>query len=159
MMDVPGITIVEMPHGAAAWREAVKLRERILRAPLGLEFSPEELAAESGDLHLGAFEAVTGAVIGCLVLSPVEGKPGVCRMRQVAVTESRREEGIGAALVMRAEVFAAARGFREMTLHARESVAGFYERLGYAAEGSPFVEVTIPHRAMRKTLEAPTESG
>ena len=58
-----------------------------------------------------------------------------------------------------AEVLAAARGFREMTLHARESVVGFYERLGYAAEGSPFIEVTIPHRAMRKTLEAPTESG
>ena len=41
---------------------------------------------------------------------------------------------------------------REVTLHARANVVGFYERLGYSAQGDPFLEVGIPHRHMRRAL-------
>ncbi len=39
-------------------------------------------------------------------------------------------------------------------LHGRVAVQPFYERLGYAACGEPFEEVTLPHIEMRKFLEA-----
>ena len=39
-----------------------------------------------------------------------------------------------------------------MVLHARQTAVPFYERLGYETYGEPFVEVTIPHIAMRMAL-------
>jgi len=39
-----------------------------------------------------------------------------------------------------------------MLLHARETAVSFYTELGYEVFGEPFVEVTVPHRKMRKTL-------
>jgi predicted GNAT family N-acyltransferase len=37
-------------------------------------------------------------------------------------------------------------------LHARTGAEGFYLRLGYAKEGEPFEENTIPHIRMVKWL-------
>ena len=138
-------------HQAPDYREAIRLRDRILRAPLGLSFSDEELEAEAADFHLGAFEATDRRLIGCLVLSPLTDE-GTLKMRQVAVTESYRGQGIGKALVRYAESFAREEGFTVMVLHAREPVVPFYEALGYQVEGSPFLEVTIPHRRLAKAL-------
>jgi predicted GNAT family N-acyltransferase len=39
-----------------------------------------------------------------------------------------------------------------MTMHARVSATGFYEKLGYEIRGEQFDEVTIPHYIMEKVL-------
>ena len=51
-----------------------------------------------------------------------------------------------------AENVARERGYRMMTMHARKSAIGFYEKLGYKIYGNEFVEVTIPHFEMHKKL-------
>jgi predicted GNAT family N-acyltransferase len=56
-------------------------------------------------------------------------------------------------LVDYAERFARARGWRRITMHARESTVPFYERLGYRKLGERFIEVTIPHFIMEKALK------
>ena len=73
-------------------------------------------------------------------------------MRQVAVDEKLRGIGIGRKLVEFAEINALRLGATEMVLHSRVSAQSFYERLGYRAEGEVFIEVTIPHIKMTKTL-------
>ena len=55
-------------HGTKEYQQMVKLRDDILRKPLGLSFSPEELENEKSNLMIGAFE------IG-LTPSPVSTKP------------------------------------------------------------------------------------
>ena len=45
-----------------------------------------------------------------------------------------------------------AAGIRHLRLAARQTAVGFYARLGYAVDGEPFIEKTIPHRTMRKML-------
>jgi predicted GNAT family N-acyltransferase len=47
---------------------------------------------------------------------------------------------------------ARAENIAELTLHSRETVTGFYEKLGFHSEGDIFEEVGIPHRKMRKSL-------
>jgi predicted GNAT family N-acyltransferase len=37
-------------------------------------------------------------------------------------------------------------------MHAREVAVGFYRKCGYAVQGEPFLEVTIPHFHMEKKL-------
>ncbi|MHC5057879.1 MAG: GNAT family N-acetyltransferase [Planctomycetota bacterium] len=139
----------EVAHGSDEYRETVALRDAILRAPLGLAFEPAELDAESDSRHLACFDE--GQLIGCLVLKPLSAS--TVKMRQLAVAEDRRGEGVGSGLVKYAEDLASQLGFGEMVMHARDAAAPFYERFGYAREGGTFVEVTLPHVAMRKRLD------
>lgn len=141
----------QFSHHDPAYRDAIALRKRILRTPLGLVFTKEEIQAEAADYHLGAFANRGKILIGCLVLSPLG--EGSLKMRQVAVDEAFRGQGVGKALVAVAETIGQEHGFTEMTLNAREPVVSFYEALGYQAVGPPFLEVTLPHRRLRKALE------
>ena len=134
-------------HGSPAYDALVELRRAVLRRPLGLDFTREQLAAESRQLHLGAWEGE--APVGCLALL-VDG--AAARMRQVAVAPEAQGRGIGRRLVLEAEDEARRRGAARMELHARQTAVAFYERLGYCAEGGLFTEVGLPHRLMSKAL-------
>ena len=137
------------------YEQAVRLREAVLRRPLGLGFTAQELDDEAGSHHIVALEDdddgdEDGACVGCLVLGPIDAK--VVRMRQVAVQPERQRQGIGRALVAFAEQSARARGYREIVAHVREPVISFYASLGYEVTGSRFIEVTLPHVPMRKII-------
>jgi len=142
--------LVEIPHGTAAYERTVALRDAVLRRPLGLAFTREELDAESASHHLAALAGDAETVLGCLVLEPLSA--AVVKMRQVAVAPEQQRRGLGTALVAFAERFARAHGYGEIVLHAREHMAAFYDRLGYQRTGARFIEVTLPHVAMRKRL-------
>lgn len=146
----PCLEFREISHRSANYQNAVAMRDRILRAPLGLSFSEEELEAESADWHLGGFDPSTGELVACLVLSPLT--ESVAKMRQVAVVENRQRQGIGSSLIQFAEAFALSHGVCQLELHARAEVVAFYLRHDYEVEGPVFLEVTIPHRKMRKAL-------
>lgn len=135
-------------HGSPEYEAEVALRASILRQPLGLTFSADELATEAGSHHIGCY--VDGELVGCLVLQPIDARQ--IQMRQVAVGESVKGRGIGRMMVEFSEDFARKHGFEEMTLHARETAIPFYERLGYTKLGDRFTEQTIPHRAMVRSL-------
>jgi predicted GNAT family N-acyltransferase len=126
----------------------VALRDDLLRRPLGLTLTPEELALEASDYHVACYEQ--GKLIGCLVLTPLPN--GEMKMRQVSVPEAEQGKRIGTAMVEFAERFAREHGFDWMTMHARETAVAFYEKLDYERCGERFEEVTIPHWEMRKKL-------
>lgn len=137
-------------HGSEAYAAELALRKSVLRDPLGLEFSQEELQTDARSIHLGCFHG--GRLLGCLVLTPAG--EGDIRMRQVAVVPEMQRRGIGTALVEAAEALARETGFRRMFLHARESAVPFYARLGYRVLGDPFFEIGLLHREMVKPLTA-----
>jgi ribosomal protein S18 acetylase RimI-like enzyme len=142
------IELREVSHGSPEYEDGILLRERVLRNPLGIEMPPNLRAEEVNLQHLGAFEGER--LVGYLVLHD-QGN-GVVRMRQVAVDFDRQRRGIGKALVTRSEGLARSSGYTTMTLHARETAVAFYQALGYEIFDEPFVEVTVPHRKMRKPL-------
>ena len=137
-----------VPHNSPEYAQAVDLRKRILRWPLGLDLSPEELAAEFKETHLVATQK--GKVIGCLVMVP-KGE-GVVKMRQVAVEPHLQGQGIGVQMVRASEEWARSAGFARIELSARDTAVPFYLKLDYALVGEPFEEVTIPHRKMMKVI-------
>jgi GNAT superfamily N-acetyltransferase len=152
LASMPGVPpISEIAHGSRAYEAAVRLREAVLRRPLGLGFTREELDEEATSIHIAALEGDDDAAcIGCLVLLPIDA--GTVRMRQVAVEPDRQRQGLGGALVAFAEQAARTRGYREIVAHVREPVIPFYARLGYELSGPRFVEVTLPHFLMRKSI-------
>jgi ribosomal protein S18 acetylase RimI-like enzyme len=139
----------EIAYDSTEYDASFVLRSRVLREPLGLRPGPEERPAEAGLVHLGAFDG--GVLVGCLMLED-QGE-GRVKMRQVAIDFHRQRGGVGTGLVRFSEAVARRAGQREMVLHAREKAVPFYERLGYQTRGEPFVEVTLPHIAMWRSLD------
>ncbi|MDE1895527.1 MAG: GNAT family N-acetyltransferase [Rhodospirillales bacterium] len=78
----------------------------------------------------------------------VEKAPGLHKIGRVAVKAAFRKFGIGKALMRGIESECPGDTF---ILDAQTHAIGFYERLGYAAEGEEFLDAGIPHRFMRKT--------
>jgi GNAT superfamily N-acetyltransferase len=135
-------------HGTPEYKQMVKLREEVLRRPLGLAFSPAELEKEKDNLLMAAFE--DDQILGCCML--VEEGAQTVRLRQMAVLDDLQGKGIGKALMTFAENLARDRGYKTITMHARKNSVGFYEKMGYKRSGLEFEEITIPHYVMEKQL-------
>ena len=135
-------------HGTAEYEQMVKLRDDILRKPLGLSFTKEELEREKNNLHIVAYE--DERMLGCCML--IEQDPQTVRLRQMAVMNDLQGKGIGKALMQFAENLARDRGYKRITMHARKNATGFYEKMGYKRVGKEFDEITIPHYVMEKEL-------
>lgn len=128
--------------------EAVALRTEVLRKPLNLEFTAEQLALEYEDHHFGLWG--NDGLYATLILS--DKGAGEIKMRQVAVDPQKQGLGLGSRLVKFSEEWAAAKGYKKMVLHARETAIKFYLNLGYKTVGEGFFEVGIPHKKMEKDL-------
>ncbi len=135
-------------HGTKEYEQMVKLRDDVLRKPLGLSFSPGELESEKNNLLMAAYE--DDQMLGCCML--VEEEPQTVRLRQMAVLNDLQGKGIGKALMQFAENLARDRGYKRITMHARKNALGFYEKMGYKKIGKEFEEITIPHYVMEKEL-------
>jgi GNAT superfamily N-acetyltransferase len=135
-------------HNSREYRQMIDLRYEILRKPLGLSFTEEELEREKNDILIGAFDEER--LLACCLLTRID--PVTCKLRQMAVHNSQQGKGIGATMMNFAENVARDRGYKVMAMHARKTATGFYEKLGYKVEGDEFLEVTIPHFLMKKKL-------
>lgn len=135
-------------YGTDEYNNMIKLRNDILRKPLGLQFSDDELQKEKDNMHMAAYE--DERMLGCCML--VEEDPGTVRLRQMAVVNDVQGKGIGRALMTFAENLARDRGYKRITMHARKNASGFYEKMGYKKSGEEFTEITIPHYVMEKEL-------
>ena len=105
---------------------------------------PESLEIDGLDKHCVqalAFDSESQP-IGTARLMP-EGRIG-----RVAVRRAWRKRGVGAALMRLLLEEADQRGHAQIELHAQTWTIGFYESLGFVAEGAEFLEAEIPHRRM-----------
>ncbi len=130
------------------YTKALQLRYRILRVPLGLEFTTDELEKDKQDVHLGLFE--NDKILACITLTRSENKR--MKMRQVAVEEAEQGKGLGRKLSAAGEKYALENGFEIMFCNARKTAVPFYESMGYQIVSDEFVEVNIAHYTMEKKL-------
>lgn len=140
-----------MSFGSEAYERAWLLRQTVLRAPLGLTLDISERAAEASHRHFALFTD-HDELAACISVVPLPD--GCAKLRQMAVNDIMRGAGLGRTLITRVETLLAEQGIRHLHMHARETAIGFYRKLGYQTEGEPFIEITIPHIRMSKTLTA-----
>lgn len=134
-------------HNSTEWKEAVALREDVLRKPLGQVFSAQELEAESEHFHVAGY--LVDALIATAVLVP-EGNS--LKMQRVAVNPSHRNENIGSRMMEFCETWAREHEFDNIYCHARDTAVNFYVKNKYSKEGDYFDEDRIPHLKMVKHL-------
>lgn len=135
--------------GTPQYGELVSLRELVLRKPLGLEFTTNDLSEEYTSIHLGCYSN-QNELLACLVLKPISETE--IKMRQVAVFPNIQRQGAGTFLVHSSEVVAKAEGYSKLVLSARLPAVPFYERLDYSIDGGIYQEVSIDHMKMWKKL-------
>lgn len=148
-MALSKFEIVEISFGSQHYEQSKTFRDEILRRPLGLSLSEADIVGEDKQIHIVALEA--GEILGTVLLKGLAD--GVIKLRQMAVAPGLQGSGCGRRLVFFAEETAVSRGFRAIELNVRVSARGFYEKLGYSAVGSEFIEVTVPTIKMVKSLQ------
>lgn len=136
------------PYNSPDYRLALDLRYRILRKPLGLQFTEAELKRDEKGTHFGLF--VDGKITACLTLIKIDA--GIMQMRQVAVEDDAQGRGLGKMLSMAAEEYALDKGCTIIFCHARKTAVPFYEKLGYHIVSEEFIEINIPHFVMEKAI-------
>jgi ribosomal protein S18 acetylase RimI-like enzyme len=148
-MNQNAIKIKIITFGSKAYNEAVNLRYKILRKPLGLKYSIEQLSDEKYQIHIAAF--VDNKIIGTLLLQKLNDQ--TIKMRQVAIDINYQKKGVGQQLVGYAETFAKEHKYHKILLHARKSALRFYLKLNYQIISEEFTEVGLPHYKMQKILQ------
>lgn len=141
--------VLPVSFGTPEFDELLALRYKILREPLDMDYTPEQIEAEWDSIHLACYSA-DWIPLGCLTLLPVDHAE--VKMRQVAVSEKAQRKGVGKLMVEASETWAKGKGFHKMVLHAREGAVPFYQKLDYQIVGDRFFEVGIPHFKMEKVL-------
>ena len=140
--------IREINPQSPEYSTAVNLRERVLRKPLGFDFTESEMAEDASDTH---FIMTDGDEIAGTVVLKKES-PELMRLRQLAVEPKYQGRNIGGFLISHCEAFAQKSGAKKIKMHARNSVVKFYEKYGYVVVSDQFTEVGLPHFEMEKSL-------
>lgn len=141
------------------------LREDVLLRPIGFDMARYRREFAGIEERLEHFIAVAdlqgrGRVIGCASLLPHEPRQGSGRLTQMAVDRQRQGEGLGRRLVVAVESRAFGElGLDELFAHVQVVRAGFFEALGWEADGNVFTEAGVPHRkmVMRYVAQEPVE--
>jgi len=141
-------TIVSTPFESPRYEQALALRDRLLRKPVGLVMTDEDRKGDAHREHIVAVEDET--VIGCV--SYYLEAPNIMRIKQMVVDPAYQGKGIGVQLMQAAEAAGYSEGARTARLHARNTAIEFYTRLDYNGVGELFLEKTIPHLLMEKAL-------
>ena len=89
-------------------------------------------------------------VVGTLLF--IDRGEGVTQMRQVAVDESCRRQGVGRKMVAYGEELMKGKGFSTIVLDARKVALDFYLALGYQVTSEELILSGIPHFKMKKEL-------
>ncbi|MEE2689977.1 MAG: GNAT family N-acetyltransferase [Pseudomonadota bacterium] len=147
MTAEPVVSCCEIEIGSPLFEGELRLRDEVLRKPLGRPSSAGERERDLLGRHFVAL--ASNEVIGCIGLYP-EG--AAARLRHLAVAPRVRRKGVGRRLVAFAESSGAEARVARLEVEARTDALPFYEACGYVAEGDVFIRHGVPHRLMRKSL-------
>lgn len=137
------------PFDSALYHQSMKLRETVLRHPLGMKFTQEDLDIEQHQNHLVIY-SWKKRVIGGLSLDGLS--TASVKLRQMWVIPEYQGMGVGRKGVKEAHRLAKSHKAEGIYCHARENAMGFYEKMLYSQEGRPFLEVGLTHYVMRYRL-------
>ena len=148
-MNPADASFAEIAYGSPDYQETLIHRDRILRRPLGLELSADDVLNEESQRHF-ILRDEKEILAGLITLPPQET---TIKIRQMWVQKNRQGSGLGKHLLDGVAQVLSHEGITTLTLHARETARAFYEKCGYHTHGEPFLEIGIPHIAMIRQLD------
>ncbi len=117
----------EIEFGSEDYGQTLALRKKVLRDPLGLQWTEEEEAWESRDRHFALKDG--GVLVACVVIRSLGD--GAVKLRQMAVLTDWQGTGRGRSLLEGVEEILRNDGAGSIELNARDTALGFYKKLGF----------------------------
>lgn len=130
------------------YEKELELRDVVLRRPIGLSITQDDLSRECYDQHYGLVE--NNELLACLVITGLDDF--TVQLRQMAVAESCRGKGLGLKLVSGVENILQSEGIRKIVLQARRTAEQFYVKCGYQTVGEGYIKIGLPHINMEKLI-------
>jgi predicted GNAT family N-acyltransferase len=125
--------------------KAFEIRRRVFlveqEVPPDEEFDDDDRRA----LHVLALAGSEAVGTGRLIFHDDHARIG-----RMAVLAQHRSRGIGRKILEELLRVAAERKVGKIVLHAQVQAIGFYQKLGFQAQGPVFEEAGIPHRVMQR---------
>ena len=143
------MAIKQIYFGSKEYEQMLHLRNEILRKPLGIHFTPEQLAKENEAILIAAFDE--DELIGYCVMTPQNEH--TIKLGQMAVLKNLQGKGIGESIIMFAENLVRDKGYKTIIMDARDTAIGFYEKFGYTVIGDGYIKVNTPHHLMEKKID------
>ena len=147
-MILNNLKFTKIQFGTDLYKKLLDFRFNILRVPLKLEWSEEDLKNEDKQYHFAVF--LNKEIIGCCVLKKLSQTK--IKLRQMAVSENFRGNSIGSYIIKMAEIFCIENGYSEIVLTARCYAVNFYKKNGFSSFGDVFLDVTLESIMMKKVL-------
>lgn len=143
------IVLKQIHYGSAEYEMTRALRNRIMRAPIGLSIYDQDYTFEVNSRIVGAFDGET--MLGCSIVGKLDGE--VC-LDFLCIDDSVQKTGIGSILLTDVENWVRAQGIPLLILEARVTARKFYEKHGYEAYGEIYLMEKSPvdHIMMRKSF-------
>ncbi len=143
--------IKEIEFNSQEYIQMLDLRNAVLRQPINWPyFILGQTEQEKEYVLLGGFDEQTNEIMACCIL--VHKSESEIQLKQMAVSHAHQGKKLGVALIEFAEKLSIQKSYTKLSMHARKTAVGFYEKSGYTSVGDEFEEVGIPHFKMEKQL-------
>lgn len=141
--------VKEIPFASSVYAAELAIRNEVLRKPLGLDISQDDLSQEAEFIHLGIF--VAHKLVGVCYLKEIDAD--IMQIKQVALLNEYQGNQLGRKLLTAAEERCRTAGKQFIKLEARQSAWGFYTKLAYYfADEPPFTQIGGVQKLMWKNL-------
>ncbi len=131
------------------YKQAVVLRENLLRKPLGLSLSMDDVATDDRSWHFGLGHLDT--LLATVVTQPLNSH--TVKLRQMVVASEYQEQGLGLLLLKQVESALVDKSIQKIMLASRDTAVGFYKKLGFKEQGPTYHHLRIGHQDMVKVIE------
>lgn len=144
-MDIQFKTVA---YGSPEYNALLVVREEVLRRPMGQTLSAQDVEGEEEQIHI---IGLLDNKIVCGLVAKIIG-PEQWQFRQIYVVEALQGQGVGYSLLHYGEALAQLEGVKQIVIHSRIEIAGFYAKCGYTYTDSEYFDSSVPHRIMIKDI-------
>lgn len=145
------VVLKEIRYGSTEYEMTRELRNRIMRAPIGLSIYDQDYTFEVNSRIVGAF--ADSKMLGCSIVGKMDGE--YC-LDFLCIDDKIQKSGIGSILLLDVERWIRKQGIPLLILEARVTAQKFYEKHGYEPYGEIYLMENSPidHIRMRKYFKS-----
>lgn len=143
---LPTFKIIE--YTSPEYFQTLRLREDVMRKPLGLQLSEDDVKNDHKRIHIGGYigdELICGCSLGI-----IHQKMG--HIFSVYVKQEYQNQGIGQQLMAFAEHYAEQSGVGRLYVEGRKTAKNFYIKCGFRPCGHEYIDMNILHQDLKKDL-------
>lgn len=142
--------VTEVEFGSENYEKTVRLRDKVMRKPLGLSIENDDLSYEKNATVLAVLDG--DAILGTGVFEQED--EATIKIRYVCVDSDLQKTGVGRRLIEDIENRVRKQGVKRIYMEARVSAAGFYKKLQFHEYGKVYLmkEAPVEHIYMEKRL-------